>query len=103
MVGRRVWMDGWVGAREGLYDIWVHGVLWLDGGGGLSGGLMPDMACAICLRIVQQPPGSASMAVKVIDFGACFSTTGTDTQSVACTVQTLPYQAPEVGGWDALP
>ena len=36
------------------------------------------------------------MALRLVDFGGCFSLTETDTQAVACEVQTLPYRAPEV-------
>ncbi|KAL4854275.1 Serine/threonine-protein kinase AFC3 [Chlorella vulgaris] len=42
------------------------------------------------------PPGSGSVALRLADFGGCFSLTETDTQSVGCEVQTLPYRAPEL-------
>ncbi|EFN56857.1 hypothetical protein CHLNCDRAFT_51650 [Chlorella variabilis] len=41
------------------------------------------------------PPGSHSVALRLVDFGGCFSLTETDTQAVGCEVQTLPYRAPE--------
>lgn len=41
--------------------------------------------------------GSSSVGVRLVDFGACFSLTETDTQAVGCEVQTLPWRAPEVG------
>ena len=47
-------------------------------------------------RSPPHPAGSQSVALRLVDFGGCFSLTETDTQAVACEVQTLPYRAPEV-------
>jgi hypothetical protein len=39
---------------------------------------------------------STGVALKLVDFGGCFSVTETDTERVGYDVQTLPYRAPEV-------
>lgn len=47
-------------------------------------------------RLLPPVAGSHSVALRLVDFGGCFSLTETDTQAVGCEVQTLPYRAPEV-------
>jgi len=53
----------------------------------------PSCRCTSCRC---PPTGSGSVGVRLVDFGACFSLTETDTQAVGCEVQTLPWRAPEV-------
>jgi hypothetical protein len=56
--------------------------------------VLPKIAATASLELLA---GSGSVALRLADFGGCFSLTETDTQSVGCEVQTLPYRAPEVG------